>query len=481
MAKIAFLQNFWIEWLGVMCLSAILKKEGHDTDIFIGSNRKIMKELGIYTPNVIAISAMNMQYNWLEDILICLRKNNFTQPIIVGGPLPTFSPEKIIQLSGVDVICIGEGEGAIREFVDAVENKKTFTKIENLWIKKSEKKDSVGYFTDIIRNPLRALEVELDRLPYPDRELYRKYRFFRSDKLYEIFLAGRGCPFNCSFCFNHQLRELYIGKGKSFRIRSPQNVVDEIKYVVKNYGAKNLIFSDSTLNLDKKWIIDFCTIFSEHIRLPISCNIRADMMDDDIAKALSTVSCNPARFAIETGNEDLRNSVLCKKLTDQHIYHTVSLLKKYKIPFVTFSMMGLPTETLEMAWQTIYMNRRIRPIEVRINMFMPYPNLSITKYAQRHRLIDNDSLKNMSRGRNKIFGSVLKQKDIKEVSNLHKFSILLIRFPKLEKLAKKLIKLPENIIFDGIYLISAVSEFLRLKISIKRFIIEIFKNIRGIR
>ena len=68
----------------------------------------------------------------------------------------------------------------------------------------------------------------------------------------------------------------------------------------------------------------------------MSCNIRANIMDEDIAKALADARCDPARFAIETGNENLRNTILQKNVTDEQIYNTVRLLKKYKVPFLSF-------------------------------------------------------------------------------------------------------------------------------------------------
>ena len=481
MAKIAFLQNLWFEWLGVMQLSAVLKNEGHNTEIFIGNKKKIAKGLKKYNPDIILMSVMTIQYDWLKDVVEELRKKDFKQPIILGGPDATFSPDSLIQINGIDAICVGEGEDTIIELVEAITNKKNYDTIENLWIKKSNKIGKDGNFTDIIKNPVRILENDLDKLPYPDRDLYRKYKYFGKKKSYELFMAARGCPFNCSFCFNHKFNELYRGKGRLLRLRSPQNVVDEIKYVNEKYGIKNVMFIDSTFNLDKRWVIEFCNLFAEQTDLPMTCNVRADIIDEEIVKALANARCDPARFAIETGNEDLRNTILQKNITNDQIYNTIRLFKKYKIPFVSFNMMCLPTETLEMAWQTINMNREMAPNVVSICVFMPYQNLNITKYALRNGLIDENSFKEMIKPNHKMFRSILKQKDIKEISNLHKFFILLVRFPRLENIVKKLIKLPENIVFDGIFGLSLATELLGWsKVTKRRAIIEIVKNFRDL-
>jgi len=473
-ARVAFLQNIWFEWLGVMYLSSVLKKEGHDTDIFIGGKEKILRELKSYNPDIIAVSLMGIQNDWLKDVAAGLRASDFKQPIIVGGPEASYAPEEVIGMEGINAICIGEGEGTMKDFVEAVEKKEKYDDIANLWIKKNS-----NGTTEIIKNEVRKLENDLDLIPTPDRDIYRKEAYFEQQKPYELFEASRGCPFDCSFCFIHQFRDLYRKKGKGLRLRTPQLVVDEIKEADRKYGIQQVMFVDSTFNLNKKWVIDFCNLFAEQTDLKMTVNIRADVMDEEIMRALSRARCDPARFAIETGSEEMRNSVLEKKLTDDQIIRTASLFKKYNVPFLTFNMMGLPNETLDMAWQTIEMNRELNPDVVNLDLFMPYPNLNLTKYALKMGILDEVSLKRLSEGEHKMFRSVLKQKEIKEVSNLHKFSLLLIRFPKLQRLVKKLIKLPENIIFDGIYGLSQVIEFLGwTKSSKKRMILDIVKNFR---
>ena len=134
MARIAFLQNLWFEWLGIMYLSAVLKKEGHDVELFIGDKNKILKDLESYKPDVIGVSLMGTQNEWLRSVASHLRANSFKQPIIVGGPEASYAPEEVIKMEGVTAICIGEGEETMKDFVDAVMQKKSFDRIDNLWV-----------------------------------------------------------------------------------------------------------------------------------------------------------------------------------------------------------------------------------------------------------------------------------------------------------------------------------------------------------
>ena len=474
MARIAFLQNLWFEWLGIMYLSAVLKKEGHEVELFIGDKDKILKDLTVFKPDVIGVSLMGIQNEWLRGVAKHLRGNGFKQPIIVGGPEASYAPDEIIEMEGITAICVGEGEDVMKDFVDAVMQKNSFDGIANLWVRKETEGSS-----EIIKNEVRKLENDLDLIPNPDRDLYRKEAFFSQEKPYELFEASRGCPFDCSFCFIHQFRDMYRRKGKGLRLRSPQLVVDDIKDTHQKYGIKQVMFVDSTFNLNKKWLMEFCELFAEQTDLVMTVNIRADNMDDEIMQALAKARCNPARFAIETGSEEMRNGILEKKLTNKQIQNTASLFKKYNVPFVTYNMMGMPNETLDMAWTTIKMNQDLNPSVVNMDLFMPYPNLNLTKFALNEGILSESALKGLSMGGSKMLRSVLKQKEIKEVSNLQKFALALIRFPKLESIVKKLIKLPENFIFDGIWGLTLVWEYSNWTyVSKTRMVADVLKNFR---
>ena len=92
--------------------------------------------------------------------IISFLKNNTNIPIVYGGVHVTISPENSIKIS--DIICVGEGEGAIIDLANAIKNNNSINKIKNLWIKKENK---------IIRNPVRNIIDDIDSLPLPDYDL----------------------------------------------------------------------------------------------------------------------------------------------------------------------------------------------------------------------------------------------------------------------------------------------------------------------
>ena len=467
MAKILFLQNVWYEFLGVMQLSAILKYNGHTCDVILGSKKDIITKLKKINPDLIALSIMNVQREWAFKIAKSIKENGIKTPIILGGADPTLNPE-IINNKYIDIICRGEGEGALLDLVDNLEKHKDITKIKNLWIKKDGK---------IYKNELRPLIENLDELPFPDRNLYNQYDFFRKKEA-TVFLAWRGCPFNCSFCFNHSFSKMYAEKGKFLRVRSPENIIKEIKEVDKNYKIKTVFFIDSTFNLNNEWVIKFLQKYKKEVKIPFTFNVRADLINEEIIKNIAdTGLCVNIRFAIETGNEKLRKGVLNKQITNKQIIEAARLFKKYNLKVVVFNMFGIPGETIEDALETIKINSKVKPFVSSNLIFMPYPNLDITNFALEKGYVNKKDFKKLSIGKYKIYRSVLKQKDINQVSNLHKFSVIAIKFPFLLPIIKKLIILPQNKIFDHLYSLSQAWEWKKWEnVSFLRFAQEIMKN-----
>jgi len=263
-------------------------------------------------------------------------KQVLSASIIFGGPHPTFFPE-IIDNPSVDIICIGEGELAITELADRLDAKEDFYDIENLWVK-----DTDG---EIIKNPVRPLIQDLDGLRFPDRNIYYgKYPFLnRSQK---PFFAGRGCPFNCAFCFNYVLKDIYKDKGNFIRLRSPKNLIDEIISVKDTFGLKTVYLQDDTILFNREWLIEFLSIYRKEVGLPFVCLVRADLMDKEIARELKRSNCYSVFFGVETGDEKMRKRLLKKDIDNAQIIETARILKKYKIKFRTYNMLGLPGEEL---------------------------------------------------------------------------------------------------------------------------------------
>ena len=172
MAKVLFLQDLWIEYYGVMQLSAVLKKHGHNVDILFDSQINTLKAIKKIKPDLIAYSLMSMQWDWAKSMSTFLKQNGIQSPQIIGGIHSTMTPDLTIKHEGIDIVCVGEGENAFLELCNAIDNKIDYSTIKNLWVKKEN---------NINKNAIRPklTSDELTKLPFPDRNLYTKYKYFQ--------------------------------------------------------------------------------------------------------------------------------------------------------------------------------------------------------------------------------------------------------------------------------------------------------------
>ena len=136
--KIIFLQEVWFPLQQVMVLSSVLKKAGHKTAVAIGNWKKIYPELKKFQPDIIAFPVITPYRKFMMKTSSEIKKAGFKSLIIIGGYDASFFPQ-IIEKADIDALCIGEGEEAIVEFANALENKNDYSDIKNLWIKTENK------------------------------------------------------------------------------------------------------------------------------------------------------------------------------------------------------------------------------------------------------------------------------------------------------------------------------------------------------
>jgi radical SAM superfamily enzyme YgiQ (UPF0313 family) len=468
MAKILFIHKLWYESIGVMQISAVVKNAGHESYLYMdnGSAYKLIQFIGEIKPDIIGYSIMTGQHHWaLETASILKRKLKTIKPLIVfGGPHPTFSPE-IIDNEPVDIICRGEGEGAVLDLMNSIENKKSFLNIPNLWVKKNG---------EIIKNILRPLIKDLDSLPFLDRDLFYKYSYFR-DNPNKMVMASRGCPFNCSFCFNEKYRELYNIKGSKIKRRGYQNVIEEIELLKRKYKKTRIVrFHDDIFTFDKEWLDNFLKLYKRKIMLPFMCYIKAGLDDEETIKKLSETGCVGVTFGIETGNENLRFRLLNKKISNRQICHTAYLLKKYKIPFYVNNIFFIPEISIDNVWETVAMNQKIKADYVVASIFQPLPGTSINESLFKTGAIKEGYLNDI---KNIYSFSAVKSKNEDIEKNIYYLFYLLVKFPWITPFVKQVIKCRPNILFSLIFKITAgIDYWLRNRLSFARFLREAYHH-----
>lgn len=449
MAKIIFFQELWAEYNGPMYLSAFLKEHGHQFDMFIGKTAHDFYEaVEKGKPDLIGFSCMSGMHPWALAVAKEL-KEKYGVKTIFGGPHPTFFPQ-MIDNPAVDIVCQGEGEYPLLDLMNAIDAKGSITQIQNLWVKEDGK---------VFRNQMRDLVNDLDTFPTADRTIYYKYPFLR-DNPSKMFIASRGCPYSCSFCHNATLQVMYKDKGKYVRLRSPEKVVKEIKEIKEKYGMKIVKFMDDTFTLNKKWVNEFLDLFKKEVGLPFFCRVRIGHSDEEIIAKLKEAGCHSVFFGLETGIDSLRKEVLNKDFTNEQVIALAKLLKKYKLKFLTYNMVGIPGETTEQALETVRLNARIRTDYPWCSIFSPYPGTKIAQLVIEKGLVDKDF--NAESFSTSYHGATyLKQDNSNEMINIHDLFAYGVTFPFLIPVIARLIKLPPNKIFKALFSLSYFYNYVR--------------------
>lgn len=437
MSRIAFVQHASMEYLGTMCLGAVLQQAGHQVEVFISRNpQRLVAAVKCFGPDITAFSCMTGMHTLSLETARLLKKTMRTLTLF-GGPHPTFFPE-LIEEEGVDALCRGEGEGALLDLAAMQEAGRDVRFIPNLWVKTPE---------GIVRNEVRPLIEDLDTLPYPARTVYyRRYPFLNYSR--KAFIAGRGCPYQCTYCFNESLAKLYQGKGRYVRLRSVAKVIDEITYVLRTYGGRTVYMMDDTFILNRQWLREFLSHYRSAIRLPFLCLVRADLLDEEIVSDLAASGCYCVFFGVESGDEELRNIILGKRISDAQIIQAARLLKKFKIRFRTYNMLGIPGEDTAKAFATVQLNQRIGTDYPWCSLLQPYPRTALSDYVR------DKGLQTAGAPSTFFFSrSILALPQIKELANLQKLFFVAVKFPSSRWLVSRLIRLPANIVFTCLFLI----------------------------
>jgi len=285
---------------------------------------------------------------------------------LIGGPGPTFDWD-CLKGSTIDAFCAGEGEMALLDYIQS-----GFRAGKNIAPQGSAGPSEFHPF------------AELDQLPFPDRDIVYGVDPALRNMPSKQFLSGRGCPYDCTYCFNHRFREIFKTCGSVIRKKSVRYLIDEIRLVQKKYPLLTVVFNDDTFILNKKWFLEFCERFPKEIGLPYTCNIRANLVDEEIAKALRDSGCIVVNWSIESGDEYMRNTVLKRQMSDAQIFETAAWLAKYKIRYRIGNIIGLPGESFDQMLKTLELNIKAKPSMGLANIFVPFPGLALTEYAIHH-------------------------------------------------------------------------------------------------
>lgn len=153
---------------------------------------------------------------------------------------------------------------------------------------------------------------------------------------------------------------MYKGKGKIIRAKSVDYLIREIQQVARDYPLTFIRFLDDVFGPNPEWLAEFAERFPREIGVPFSCYVRPNMVTADYCQLLKRAGCYSVLTAIECGDEDMRTTLLNRKMTDEQILTACAHLREAGIKIYSLNMVGLPGETREHMLKTISLNRQAK-------------------------------------------------------------------------------------------------------------------------
>lgn len=334
--------------LGMGYLSSYLKSKGYDVEIIDGlnlglTNDEIVKL--IKKDDVVGIFCMSSYFLNVMDLCKKIKKSK-GNIIVIGGPHASTLPAETLRMTNADAVIRGEGEVIFYEFLEAIKNKRPTEKIDGVHTNKNKRKENLK----------RQFIKDLDSLPFPDWKqidprTYKKAPHGAFIKNFPVapITSTRGCPFECTFCASPNIW------GKSIRYRSPKNVVDEIEYLTKKFGVKEIHFEDDNLTLKRSHIVEICNeILKRGIKVSMACpnGVRADKLDRELLKLMKKAGFYYIAFGVESGNQKILDNIK-KHTTLSVLKKTIEMTEEEGIMTQGFFIFGLPGETKETVQETI--------------------------------------------------------------------------------------------------------------------------------
>lgn len=372
---------------GISYISSLLKSKGHQTKLLILTRETkktiINQHINEFDPSLICFTSVASEYDFISKIAKYIKFHYPKKFLLVGGPHASLNPKEVIRDS-FDAVCIGEGEYPTLNLVEQLERKRKPTKINNLWIKNDGK---------IRKNKTNEFIQDLDSLPFPDRDMWRKW--INNFGVKHSILLGRGCPFQCTYCSNHALSK--TSSGKYVRFRSVGNVIGELNDIIRRFPkTEEVYFEVETIGINPDFVINLCSKLEEFNskikKLTYGVNLRVTpQLDyDKLFKSFKKANFKFINIGLESGSQRVREKILKRYYSNQDIINAVKLAKGYGLQVNLFVMIGLPDETLEDFKESVECCRICQPEGIYYGIFFPYQGTELYNYCEKNGLLPNN-------------------------------------------------------------------------------------------
>lgn len=349
-----------LAYLGAVLIKADIEVVAVDAQISKLNRKQIEARISENRPDIVGVTSTTLLYKSSLNIAKIAKEACPSCVTVVGGVHTSFWDQNALQESPhLDVVVRKEGESTFLELAKKVERQEKFGDILGITYKSKNGR--------IHRNPDRPYIEELDELPYPAYNLFPIEKYKVLGRVEYPIQMSRGCAFNCNYCSTVRMH------GRKFRVREPKRVVDEIQFLMKEYGATYVGFIDDafTLNLDKtREFLD--EMLNRRIKVDWDCQSRVDGVTRKLLNDMKRTGCLSAWFGVESGSKKILEA-MGKQASLQQARSAFKLADESGIFRVANIIIGFPGETRETIEETINFVHEINPDGIGYYIATPYP------------------------------------------------------------------------------------------------------------
>ena len=371
-----------LESAGVECRIKDYPVQGGNWDTFIA-------ELKDFRPDMLIISVTSFTIH--DDLLACgVAKKELGREIITiakGAHVSVRAAETVDKNPDLDIAIRGEYEIAVKEIATASD----LSAVRGL----AYRDRNTG---KVVMTAERPFLDNLDLLPYPARHLMANEMYRRPDTntVQTTIQTNRGCPSRCVFCLAPTVY------GAKIRLRTPANVVGELKECVEKYGIRDFFFRADTFTLNRAWVIELCEMISRELPgIRWLCNSRVDTIDAERLEAMKKAGCDGVAFGIESGSQEILQKMK-KGITLEKAREAIKLCHDHKMTTLLYFVMGLPWETEEDVRKSVDFAVELGGDLVEFHLAIPFPGTELYEIVMRDGLLVNDDLEGFNYSRSPL-------------------------------------------------------------------------------
>lgn len=381
--KIVFISYYGRINLGVLVLSSILKRAGHETYVFyLKEDRSVLIDRprdntqqfqflspthggGIFgtgvdvnpptreerhllaerirqiNPALVALSSRSVHLDMSRDIVNDLRAVLPEARFVAGGYGPSLEPEEFLKFC--DYVCIGKGDNVIVDFVE---------------LEDPSGRPGVGSIRDgkvMVSPPID--NCDLNARPFLDWDSENKFiiddgQIFPLDERFDVqcymTIASEGCPSNCTYCQACQWPQIYrmhAGTARKVRMKDHKLVISELKHTMNKHDIKSVMFSDSIFTWNKKWLDNFLDIYRREIDLPFICYVDSRFTSISQMKKLKENGLYACSVGIQSADQRIRQEIMGRKESDEDLIQFANQVNDLGIKITYDIILWNPFET----------------------------------------------------------------------------------------------------------------------------------------